>query len=341
MSFLRFDQTMADWVIFAPSRARRPHEFRQRQVAGPAKSDLEPGCPFCPGSEDRTPREIYAERPFGGSTSQWSVRVIPNKFPALTIEEDRRHFDDGEGFRSMGGCGAHEVIVESPDHSRALAMQPVEQIERVLRSAQLRSQDLMRDVRFETAIIFKNHGESAGTSLAHPHWQLIATPVVPRLLRLKHAIATDHFDMTGNCLYCEMLEHELAEKKRILARNDDFVALLPYASHVPFETWILPRRHQASFRFAEQAQLHTLAELLKDVLLRLFRGLDNPDFNLTIDTVPRGDESEEYFLWHIRILPRLTTPAGFEMGSGMAINTVLPEDAAEYLRQVDVTSEPT
>lgn len=337
MSILRFDQTIADWVIFAPSRARRPHEFRKRQATLPVASETEPGCPFCPGFEDRTPHEIYAERPFGGSVSQWTVRVIPNKFPALTIEENHRHFDDGLGFRSMGGCGAHEVIVESPDHSRVLAEQPVEQIERVLRTVQLRSQDLMRDVRFQTAIIFKNHGESAGTSLAHPHWQLIATPVVPRLLRLKHAIATDYFDMTGSCLYCVMLQHELSEKRRILVENDDFVAVLPYASHVPFETWILPRHHQASFRSVDQAQLHTLAELLKNVMLRLYRGLDNPDFNLAIDTVPRGDESEEYFLWHLRILPRLTTPAGFEMGSGMSINTVLPEDAAEYLRDIDAT----
>lgn len=335
MSFLRFDQTTADWVIFAPERARRPHEFRRSLPVGSEESDATTGCPFCPGNEVRTPPEIYAERPFGSGASQWSVRVIPNKFPALTIEEDHRHFDDGEGFRYMGGCGAHEVIVESPDHSRVLAEQPVEQVEWVLRTAQLRYQDLMRDTRFQTVVIFKNHGESAGTSLPHPHWQLIATPVVPRLLRLKHAVATDFFDQTGTCLYCVMLHHELRDKKRILAENGEFVAVLPYASHTPFETWILPRRHQSSFGLVERGRFLPLAELLKTVLLRFHRGLDNPDFNLTIDTVPRGDESKEYFLWHIRILPRLATPAGFELGSGMSINTILPEDAAEYLRQVE------
>jgi UDPglucose--hexose-1-phosphate uridylyltransferase len=165
---------------------------------------------------------------------------------------------------------------------------------------------------------------------------MIATPVVPRLLRLKYTVATDYFDMTGNCLYCEKVEHELAEKKRVLAVNDHFVALLPYASHLPFETWILPLQHQASFGMAPPLQFRPLAEILKTVLLKLHRGLENPDFNLTIDTVSRGDEDKSYFLWHIRILPRLTTPAGFEMGSGMSINTVLPEEAADYLRNVDV-----
>ncbi|MBI3864951.1 MAG: galactose-1-phosphate uridylyltransferase [Planctomycetia bacterium] len=335
MSILRFDQTTSDWVIVAPSRVRRPDEFRNRVNVVDTTPDSATNCPFCPGNEARTPQEIYAERAFGSSASEWTVRVIPNKFPALRIEEDHRHYDDGEGFRYIGGCGAHEVIVESPDHSRLLAEQPVDQIERVLRTAQMRYQDLMRDTRFQTVIIFKNHGESAGTSLRHPHWQLIATPVVPRLLRLKHIVATEFFDQTGSCLYCVMVQHELAEKKRILAANSDFVALLPYASHVPFETWILPLHHQSSFGLLERDRLRPLAEMLKIVLLRLHRGLENPDFNLAIDTVSRGDESKEYFLWHIRVLPRLTTPAGFELGSGMSINTVRPEEAAEYLRGVE------
>lgn len=334
MSFLRFDQTTADWVIFAPSRARRPHELRTRTPVADGNPDRDANCPFCAGNEALTPPEIYATRPAGGSVSQWTVRVVPNKFPALRIEEDNRHYQNGDGFRYIGGCGAHEVIVESPSHSRVLAEQSVEQIERVLRTAQLRYQDLMRDTRFQTVIIFKNHGETAGTSLKHPHWQLIATPVVPRMLRLKYAVATDYFDVTGNCLYCDKLQHELAEKKRILAANEQFVALLPYASHLPFETWILPLRHQSSFGHVESGQFRPLAEILKTVLLKLHSGLDNPDYNLAIDTVSRGEEQKEFFLWHLRILPRLTTPAGFELGSGMSINTVLPEEAAEYLRNV-------
>ena len=334
-SVLRFDQTTSDWVIFAPSRARRPQEYRSRAGAAGEQAGSPSGCPFCPGNESLAPQELYAERPPGGSTVDWLVRVIPNKFPALRIEEDHERHAEPDGFRFLGGCGAHEVIVESPDHNRPLCEQPVEQVERVLRAAQLRHQDLLRDTRFQTVIIFKNHGEGAGTSLRHPHWQLIATPVVPRLLRLKHQVATEYFDQTGDCLYCVLLQRELSSGLRILATNDDFVAVLPYASQVPFETWILPRHHQSSFGLHPREQLRPLAELLKTVLLKLHRGLDNPAFNLTIDTVTRGDESKTYFLWHLRILPRLTTSAGFELGSGMSINTVLPEDAAAYLREVE------
>lgn len=283
-----------------------------------------------------TPQEIYAEHPPVGSTARWSVRVFPNKFPALRIEEDHKRHETPDGFRYLGGCGAHEVIVESPDHDRLLCEQPVEQIERVLSTAQRRYQDLMRDPRFQTVVVFKNHGERAGTSLRHPHWQLIATPVVPHLLRLKHQVATEYFDRTGDCLYCIMAQRELECEHRILSHNDEFVAILPFASHAPFETWILPKHHHSSFERHPREQLRALAELLQLVLLRLHQGLDNPDFNLTIDAVARGDESKEYFLWHLRIIPRITTAAGFELGSGMSINTILPEEAAAYLRELEL-----
>lgn len=331
MSVLRFDTSTADWVIFAPSRALRPHDGHFRS----AKHESDKGsarCPFCPGNEAFTPPEIFGIR----DGSQWKVRVVANKFPALRIEDDLRR--QGDSFYSMGGCGAHEVIIESPDHSTFLAQQPVSQIQAVLQTAQWRSQDLMRDKRFQTAIVFKNHGEAAGTSLPHPHWQVIATPIVPRTLRLKHSIATEYFDRTGDCLYCVMRDNELAAEVRMIGQNAHFVAFLPFASHLPFETWIMPKQHQASFAKVPSEQLGSLASILQTVLLRLASGLDDPAFNLTIDTVSRGDEDKAYFLWHLRILPRLTTPAGFELGSGMSINTVMPEDAAAFLSEVETVS---
>lgn len=336
MSFLRFDETTMDWVIFAPTRARRPHDLRRQCHESVESLSATEHCPFCPGNENLTSNEIYAERPPGGAFSDWQVRVVPNKYPALTIESEIRHFDDGFGFREMGGCGAHEVVVESGDHLRQLAKQPVEQIERVLRTVRVRSEDLLRDKRFQAVVAFKNHGESAGTSLWHPHWQVIATPIVPRLLRQKHVVATGYFDQAGECLYCVMRERELNAKQRIVATNDCFVALLPYAGHVPFEIWVLPRHHLASFAFEDASRIRPLADLLKTILLKIDIGLNNPDFNLTIDSASRGDEHKEYFLWHMRILPRLTTLAGFELGSGMSINTVLPEEAAEFLRGIEV-----
>jgi UDPglucose--hexose-1-phosphate uridylyltransferase len=206
----------------------------------------------------------------------------------------------------------------------------------VLSCLQERNQDLMRDERSQAVIIFKNHGEAAGTSLAHPHWQVIATPVVPRMLRLKSFEATEFYDREGVSLYTVLLNDELAAEKRILAANDDFVAVMPYASHSAFETWIMPRRPQASFAFVEPSTMKSLAVMLKRVLLKLHTGLDNPDFNLTIDSAPRGESDEPYFVWHMRIVPRLATAAGFELGSGMAINTVLPEDACAFLGETPI-----
>lgn len=338
MSLLRYDATTNDWVIFAPERARRPHERDEGAAQGGSAQATIGLCPFCPGNEHLTGPEIYAMQGTGeSSVLGWQTRVIANKFPALRIEEDHRRREEGTLFRVMGGCGAHEVVIESPDHDRLLAHQPVEQVEAVLRTLQVRFNDLLRDARFQTIILFKNHGEGAGTSLHHPHWQLIATPVVPRLLRLKHEVATDYFDQTGNCLYCVLLADELAFGERVVAQNDHFAAVMPYAAHAPFETWILPKAHQSSFGWVPAERLRPLADILKAVLLKLYNGLDNPDFNLTINTAPRGDEGKGYFLWHIEILPRLTRTAGFELGSGMSINTVLPEDAARSLRDEEAT----
>ena len=174
----------------------------------------------------------------------------------------------------MGGCGAHEVIIDSPDHNASLALLSVEQIVLILRTLRDRYNDLMRDPRFQTIVIFKNHGPAAGTSLAHPHCQLVATPVTPRTLRQKLAIAEQYFDEMGECLYCAMLAQELADGKRVLAQNDHYVAVLPYASHVPFETWLLPRHRQSSFRWTDPSLLRPLAEILKLVLLKLHVGLD-------------------------------------------------------------------
>jgi UDPglucose--hexose-1-phosphate uridylyltransferase len=330
---LRYDVTTNDWVIFAPERMRRPHDLKKAAPVVPPSEGL---CPFCPGNERLTGPEIYALR--GGTapnTPGWSVRVIPNKFPALRIEEDHHRHEDGPLFRFMGSCGAHEVIIETPEHDSVLALQPVEHVEFVLRTLQLRFNDLIGDTRFQTTVLFKNHGEGAGASLRHPHWQLIATPVVPRTLRLKHAVATDYFDQTGDCLYCVLLQEELAARQRVVAENDHYAAIVPYAAHVPFETWILPKGHRSSFGREEPHRIRPLAELLKIVLAKLYVGLENPDFNLTVNTAPRGDEDKRYFLWHMEILPRLTKPAGFELGSGMSINTVLPEEAARFLREVE------
>ncbi len=328
---LRFDATTNDWVLFAPARARRPHAaVRETAAAQP----VEP-CPFCPGHEQLTPRDVLREPDEPGSA--WRVRVAPNKFPALDRAAAFQPRELGRVFRELGGFGVHEVIIESPEHGAALADLPTEQIERVLRVLHARFTSLMEDPRLRAILIFKNQGERAGASLAHPHWQLIATPVVPRLLRLKHSVATEYFDRTGSCLYVVALEDELASDARVLAENDAFVAVLPFASHVPYQVRIQPRAPAASFARLAPSMQRPLSTLLKTVLARLARALDNPDFNLTINTAPLADEDEPYFVWHIDVLPQLGPAGGFELGSGMAINPVLPEDATSVLR---ATAEP-
>lgn len=332
MPELRLDRTTMDWVVFAPSRARRPDEFRQ-VPRGNEQPPSERLCPFCPGNEHLTPPEVFAIRDGTARDGPgWKVRVTPNKFPALRIEENPARLADGPLFRRMGGCGAHEVIIESPDHATPLHRQPLDQIERVLGAFRMRYLDLMRDSRFQAIVIFKNQGERAGTSLTHPHSQLVATPVVPRKLRLKYQVATEYFDVEGACLYCVMLSDELADRERLVAENDQFVSFVPYAAQMPFETWILPRFHQSSFGRIQTSSLRPLADILKKTLLALDLALDPWDYNMVVQSCARGDEDEAYFLWHIELFPRLTTPAGFELGSGMFINPVRPEEAAAYLR---------
>lgn len=333
MPELRFDDTTADWVVFAPLRKLRPQSTHESGITdSDGTVSKETNCPFCPGNEAMTPHEIDAIRENDRQDGKWRVRVIPNKFPALRIEENHRRTHVGEVFQMMGGCGAHEVVIESPAHDLFLAVQPIEQVDALLQILHRRYIDLLRDSRFQSIVIFKNHGEHAGTSLRHPHWQIIATPVVPRMLRLQYSEASRYFDRTGDSLYEVLLREELHAGKRVVARNDEFVAFLPFAGHLPFETWIMPRRPQPSFGLLLPEQINPLADLLRFVLLKLYVGLEDPDFNLTIETVARGDEDQPGFRWHIRILPRLSTAAGFELGSGMAINTVLPEDAASFLR---------
>lgn len=265
---------------------------------------------------------------------------MPNKYPALTPSTGPDPRALGPMFREMGGYGAHEVVIESPDHARYPAQHSLDQVERVLQVLHARFLALMADPRLRAIVIFKNHGERAGTSLSHPHWQVIATPVVPRLHRTLHQIATDYFDSTSRCLYCVMAEEELRVGTRVLTRNDHFVALLPYASHVPYEIRVLPLLHRSSFSQLTAGEIRPLAQVLTEVLQRLDAALDDPDFNLTVVTAPLGDEEKRYFLWHIDVLPRLTTPAGFELGSGMSINSVLPEVATDHLRSVAIDDRP-
>jgi UDPglucose--hexose-1-phosphate uridylyltransferase len=203
------------------------------------------------------------------ASGAWGVRVVANKYPALTRAARPDQHELGPVFREMGGYGAHEVVIEPPEHSRPFASQPIEQAERVMRMLHARFVALMADPYLRAVVVFKNHGERAGTSQPHPHWQIIATPVVPRQLRLKHEIATEYFDRTSKCLYCVTLEEELRAGTRVLAASEHYVTVLPFASHVPYQLRILPREHRSSFGSLPVEHLRPLAEMLQNVLARL------------------------------------------------------------------------
>jgi UDPglucose--hexose-1-phosphate uridylyltransferase len=332
MSEIRQDPTTREWVIMAPERAKRPqHMPKKRRVD--EIPDWDSSCPFCPGNESQTPDEVFRLPPLS-EDPEWEIRVVPNRFAALALNGDIVRREDGHLFRKMDGVGVHEVIIETPSHNTPMALMTYQQVEKVLLTYQQRYNTLKKNRQFKFITIFKNHGWVSGTSLAHPHSQLVATPITATYYRRKFDVAVDYYDDVGKCLYCDMLADELDKGKRILAENRGFVVIHPFASRVPYETWIIPRTHCASFGLFPETHLADLAMVLTDTLLCLYRGLDNPGFNLMVDTSTTEDEEDPYYHWHIRIVPRLTTIAGFEMGSGIYINTILPEDTSTFMKQL-------
>ena len=241
---------------------------------------------------------------------------------------------EGLLFRKMDGVGVGEVVIETPSHNTPMALMSYKQVEKVLMAYQKRYNTLKKNRHFKFITIFKNHGWASGTSLIHPHSQLIATPITATYYRRKFDVAVEYYDDVGRCLYCDLIAEELRQGERIVAQTKEFIIVHPYASRVPFETWIIPKKHCASFGLLPTTLLGKLSEVLRDSLLCLYRELDNPAFNYMFDTSTTEDEEDPYYHWHIRIVPRLTTIAGFEMGSGIYITTAMPEDTAKVMREV-------
>lgn len=332
MSELRKDPITGRWVIISTERRKRPSAFRLEHVA-PIDDAV---CPFCEGHEQYTPKEVLSYRRHGQANAPgWDVRVVPNKFPALEVEGSLdRH---GEGlFDKMNGIGAHEVIIETPDHTASLATMPAAAVERVLWAYRDRVLDLKQDKRFRYILIFKNHGEAAGASLDHPHSQLIALPVIPRQVRDEISGAQRHFEHKERCVYCDIIRQELHDRVRVISESADFLAVSPYAPRFPFETWLLPKRHGSNFEDAPRHEYESLARMLKETLQRMNRALETPPFNLIVHSAPLNAAAGEFYHWHIELMPKLTKVAGFEWGSGFYINPTAPEEAAEVLREVVV-----
>jgi UDPglucose--hexose-1-phosphate uridylyltransferase len=329
MPELRKDPIHGRWVIIATERGRRPSDFaieRPHATGG--------FCPLCEGNEDKTPPEVLSYRNDGTPPDSpgWSLRVVPNKFPALRIEGDLDR--EGEGmFDKMNGVGAHEVVIETPLHEETLATLSFKAVENVLWAYRQRILDLKGDQRFRYVLVFKNHGVAAGASLEHSHSQLIALPIVPRRVSEEIEGAKNYFQYKDRCVFCDIVRQELQQKVRVISENKGFVSLAAFASRFPFETWILPKKHYAHFENMEAADYEQAAQSLSDTLHRMNQVLGEPPYNFVIHTSSFSDGDNDHYHWHFEIMPKLTKVAGFEWGTGFYINPTPPEQAATYLRE--------
>jgi UDPglucose--hexose-1-phosphate uridylyltransferase len=330
MPELRKDPIVDRWVIISPERHQRPSDFHLQPGTHPPNV-----CPFCPGNEEMTPDEVLAYRRWHTrpNTPGWTVRVVPNKYPAVHREGalDERL---GGLFETMSGIGAHEVIIETSAHDASLATLPVCHVEQVLWAFRDRLLELRRARRLHSALIFKNHGAAAGATLEHPHSQLIALPRIPKSLREELAGCRRYYHAHGLCIVCDMIQQEAQLECRVILENTAFIALAPFASRFPFEIWLVPKGHEASFERACAETYRQLAVILQAVLRRASRLLSNPPYNVALHSAPWCDTCEPYYHWHLEIMPRLTGVAGFEWGTGFYINAIRPEEAAGALRGV-------
>lgn len=339
MPDLRQNLATKEWIIIAGERAKRPEDLASQSPAPAALPAVDPGCPFCRGHEAQTPPALLT-LPQDAPADDWEVRVIPNKFPALVPGHDEtcRARTAREGlYLHREGIGRHEVIIETPWHNRDIPFQSPWHIELITTAYCQRYQALIRYQATELVVIFRNHGKNAGTSLLHPHSQVVASSVVPFHVRNKIYEGERYFDENNRCVYCDMIAYELRDGSRVIMENANFVAIAPYASGVPYEMWILPKAHQATFGAVDRDQVRDLGMVLQDMLVRLWRLLDDPDYNYIIDTVPEHLAGVPFYHWHLEIYPKVTMPAGFEIGSGIGINIVAPEVAAAQLREVNGT----
>jgi UDPglucose--hexose-1-phosphate uridylyltransferase len=333
MPELRKDPIINRWVIISTERGKRPVFFGEEMP--PQKAGM---CPLCPGNENMTPPEVYAVRADNAlsNSPDWTLRVVPNKFPALRIEGNLNK--EGVGlYDRMNGVGAHEVIVETPIHGQSLSGMDVQGIQNMFIACRERILDLANDKRFRYVMVFKNHGSVAGASLDHSHSQLIALPIVPRRVSEEINGGLAYYKYKDRCIFCDIIAQEKEDNVRVVLENESFIALSPYASRFPFEVWILPKKHEAFFALHERTdKYYDISEMLLIILKKYDKVLNSPPYNFMIHTTPFGNGDIQHYHWHMEIIPRLTKMAGFEWGTGFYINPTPPEEATTYLKETNV-----
>ncbi len=336
MTEFRRDPIAGRWVIVNHEEQIDPKEFSMLYPA--VQKVNQDKCFFCPGKEWATPKEVYAYRPDGSPADApgWKVRVVPNKFPALVIEGDIDRRPVGL-YDMSNGVGAHEVIIETPDHNQTLADLSFEDMAEVIKAYRARLLDLKHDKRFKYMLIFKNFGLSAGASVEHDHSQIIALPMVPKNVHEELLGAERYFKYRERCIFCDLWQQEKQEAERIVYENSQFITFCPFVSRFPFEMCIMPKEHMSCLAELSDNALTEFAKALKDALKRLQTLLNNPPYNFVIHIAPvqnEYSEEKEYYHWHVEIMPRISRVAGFEWGSGFYILPGSPEESAKMLKQV-------
>jgi len=330
MPELRKDPVLGRWIIIAQERAKRPTDFVVAEA--PSTGGF---CPLCPGNENTTPPEVLAYgRSYGtpANTPGWLVRVVPNKYPALVIEGELDR--QGEGlYDKMNGIGAHEVVIESPRHDDIFSKLPLPHMLVVFQAFRARIQDLERDPRFRYVLVFKNFGRAAGASLEHSHSQIVALPILPRMIVSELQGSLEYYNYKERCIFCDIIRQEIQQKVRVVCQNELFITMTPFAPRTPFEMWVLPKQHDSGYHNQSDQQLAALADIFSETLRRLDACIPGVPYNFVLHTQPLRSESMKHFHWHFEIVPKVTSIAGFEWGSGFYINPMPPEEAAQYLRE--------
>lgn len=326
---IRQNKVTREWVVYSAARGKRPKDFRSDTGRKEPLPPVDANCPFCPGNEHLLGALVMEMENAGGGG--WQTRVVRNKFPAVVPDAETERVRKGI-YLAMGGYGRHEVIIESPAHDRQVATLSLQEVSTLVETYHRRYLDLAEEYKNNLILIFRNHGGKAGTSLVHPHSQIIAVGMVPQHIRWRDSEARRHFDEWGRCVLCDVLDFEREDRERVVLENAAFLVFVPFAAEVPFETWIVPKRHQADFSHLEREEKALLAQALLGSLKLLHEKLNDPDYNYIINSAARSRADEPYLHWYLQIRPRLTTRAGFEIGSGISINPSLPEEDAVVLK---------
>ena len=336
ISELRFDLVSKDWVVIAPGRGRRPETFVRKEEAVVEQAIT--ACPFCDLTEQATAvlvkiqnsRNIQVVSNQALTQLDWQIVVIPNKYPAFGLADDLNERAVGP-YQVSDGVGFHEVVIYR-DHIKPLTDFSVGELKSVISVMRQRYLELM-DQKFVNYIsVFHNQGQEAGASVSHPHSQIIAIPVIDPDLRRSLEGSQRYFNLNHHCVHCAMMKWDLENGERIVFENDQFVVLVPFASRVSFEMRIYPRQHKSYFERITDNEIMPLAEALQQSLSRLAKKLNYPAYNFFIHTSPCDGHDYDHYHWHVEILPKTSTWAGFELGTGIEILTIAPEQAAGFLR---------